>query len=96
MALALGREMIQFGMALSPDIAEFVQYMSVPIPDYSERLKAAFVKEYDEFYGQGYRGDQLFSALLFFVTGSSTEFEMQCAALGVLAYMFSMCEVFEP
>jgi len=89
------QKLLQIGSALNNDVAEFVQFMSVADAQFSERLKAAFVTEYDTLHQTGFRGDDLFEALLVFVTGVSPEFEVQCAALGVLAYMFIMCEVFE-
>lgn len=89
------RNLLRIGTSLFPDIASFIQFMSVPDPQFAERLKAAFVNEYDKFFQEGYRGDALFEALLIFVNGASPDFDIQCAALAVLAYMFVMCEVFE-
>lgn len=86
---------VQIGAALHNDIADVIQKMTVVDAQFSERLRAAFVNEYNTFYEKGHRGDSLFEALLDFVTGVSPDLIDRCAAVGVLAYMFVMCEVFE-
>lgn len=66
-------------------------------PDYnfSERLRAGFVKKYRELKSDSLEGDALFYALLEFASNSSSDFKMQSAGLSVLTHFFEICEVFE-
>lgn len=66
-------------------------------PDYqfSERLRAGFVKKYGEFKSNGLEGDPLFYALLEFASNNSSDFKLQSAGLSVLTHFFEICEVFE-
>lgn len=66
-------------------------------PDYqfSERLRAGFVKKYSELKSDELEGDSLFYALLEFASNNSSDFKMQSAGLSVLTHFFEICEVFE-
>lgn len=66
-------------------------------PDYnfSERLRAGFVKKYKELKSDGLEDDSLFYALLEFASNNSSDFKMQSAGLSVLTHFFEICEVFE-
>jgi hypothetical protein len=88
--------MLKLGFAKAKDVERFVQYMAVADSKFPERLKAGFVAKYNELESQGIQGDGLFEGLKLFATGQSGEFDVQCAGLAVLSYMFEKCEVFKP
>lgn len=87
---------LTLGLSVFNEVEGFVQSFTRLDPHFPERLKAGFVKRYNEFLAQGITGDALFTALHDFSSSSSSNFERQGAGLGVLCYLFQKCEVFEP
>jgi hypothetical protein len=63
---------------------------------FPERLKAGFVKRYEECLAHEINGDALFETLHDFASSGSSNFERQAAGLALLCYLFQKCEVFEP
>ena len=61
----------------------------------SRRLRAGFVKRYEELRGEGLDGDDLFMALWLFASRGKADPKMQAAGLALLVYLFEKCEVFE-
>lgn len=61
----------------------------------SRRLRAGFVKRYEELRGEGLDGDDLFMALWLFASGSRADPKTQAAGLALLVCLFKKCEVFE-
>lgn len=76
-------------------VGSFVENMVNVIPDFPERLKAGFVKEYQRLRAAGFKGNALFSALHDFSCNRSLDYDLQAAGLAVLYYLFEKCEVFE-
>lgn len=76
-------------------VGSFVENMVNVIPDFPERLKAGFVKEYQKLRAAGFKGNALFSALHEFSCNRSLDYDLQAAGLAVLYYLFEKCEVFE-
>lgn len=76
-------------------VGGFVENMVNVIPDFPERLKAGFVKEYQRLRAAGFKGDALFNALHEFSCNRSLDYDFKAAGLAVLYYLFEKCEVFE-
>jgi hypothetical protein len=93
---ARSQRMMKTGLGMAKEVESFVQHMSVAYPQFPEALKAGFVDEYNRGIRDGLSGDALFASLKLLATGVSSDFELQCAGLGVLTYMFHKCEVFSP
>lgn len=89
------RSGIALGMLKRGEVQQFLQKQAAIMPEFPNRLRAGFVRKYDELYGQGERGDVLFLSLREFAAGPRANPLMQDAALAVLTYLFEVCEVFE-
>ncbi|MEH2285450.1 MAG: hypothetical protein V7K90_29735 [Nostoc sp.] len=76
-------------------VGNFVENMVNIIPDFPERLKAGFVKEYQRLQAAGLKGNALLDALHEFSCNRSSDYDLQAAGLAVLYYLFEKCEVFE-
>lgn len=76
-------------------VSSFVENMVNVIPDFPERLKAGFVREYQRLRATGLEGNDLFNALHTFSCNRSSDYDLQAAGLAVLYYLFEKCEVFE-
>lgn len=76
-------------------VSRFVENMINIIPDFPERLKAGFVKEYCRLREEGLKGNTLLDALHEFSCNCSTDYDLRAAGLAVLYYLFEKCEVFE-
>ncbi|HAX80618.1 MAG TPA: hypothetical protein DCY88_33475 [Cyanobacteria bacterium UBA11372] len=76
-------------------VSSFVDNMVNVIPDFPERLKAGFVREYQRLRTTGLEGNALFNALHAFSCNRSSDYDLQAAGLAVLYYLFEKCEVFE-
>ena len=76
-------------------VSSFVDNMVNVIPDFPERLKAGFVREYQRLRSTGLEGNALFNALHTFSCNRSSDYDLQAAGLAVLYYLFEKCEVFE-
>ncbi|MEW6608369.1 MAG: ABC-three component system protein [bacterium] len=82
------------GMTQVKQVADFIN--KVPDIEFSDRLKAGFVNEYNKLKNiDGFMGDDLFDALVGFASGESSDFKQKAAGLAVLVYLFEKCEVFE-
>jgi hypothetical protein len=76
-------------------VSSFVENMVNVIPDFPERLKAGFVREYQRLRATGLEGNDLLNALHTFSCHRSSDYVLQAAGLAVLYYLFEKCEVFE-
>lgn len=76
-------------------VGKFVENMVNVIPDFPERLKAGFVKEYQRLQAAGLKGNALLDALHEFSCNRSLDYDLRAAGLAVLYYLFEKCEVFE-
>lgn len=76
-------------------VSSFVENMINVIPDFPERLKAGFVREYQRLRAAGLKGNVLLNALHEFSCSRSPDYDLQAAGLAVLYYLFEKCEVFE-
>ena len=55
---------------------------------YGDRLRSGFVKQYEELFNQGLRGDALFYPLWDFATNGERDFKIKTAGLSVLVFFF--------
>jgi hypothetical protein len=87
--------MIMLGTGKSLEVEEYLTETSKIDTRFPERLKAGFVAEYNRLLIDGFEGDNLFEALLFFSSRNKRDFLHQAAGLAVLVYLFHKCEIFE-
>ena len=85
---------IQMGMVKAREVQQFLVEMAKLDDEFPERLRAGFVRRYQEHLAEGVEGDALFVALRSFAAGDGS-FRKQAAGLAVLVYLFETCEVFE-
>lgn len=87
--------LLTMGLSKSKEVHNFVQQFALVDADFPERLKAAFVSEYDRLRREGVAGDLLFESMRQFACAGTSDFRRQAAGLAVLSYLFECCEVFE-
>jgi len=77
--------------------AKLIEHYLNKHPDiqFANRLKAGFVKKYEELCKIDFEADMLFYELLDFASNYSSDFKQTAAGLSVLAYFFEKCYVFE-
>lgn len=63
--------------------------------DYSDKLRKAFVDNYERLKEEGLTGDNLFYALMNVAANGNSDARYMAAGLNVLVYYFHLCEVFE-
>lgn len=83
------------GFSQARQVREFVAMMAARDPDWPERLKAGFVREYRSLKARGVDGDSLYQGLCLFARADHSEMSYWAAGLAVVAYLFETCEVFE-
>ncbi|MBX9255310.1 hypothetical protein [Desmonostoc muscorum] len=76
-------------------VGKFVENMVNVIPDFPEKLKAGFAREYHNLRAAGLTGNALLDALHEFSCNRSLDYDLRAAGLAVLYYLFEKCEVFE-
>lgn len=86
---------IRIGLEQEHMVRRYVEHQLVLDSKYPERLLMPLRSRYDNRISIGYNGDQIFYDLWLFAYGDKTEFRLHTAALGVLAYYFERCEIFE-
>lgn len=86
---------LTMGMGKVWEVNRFVETFATLNPDFPERLRAGFIREYERLRAEGVEGDALFEALYNFSSGHSTDIRKVAAGLAVLSYLFWKCEVFE-
>ena len=91
------RSRLTITMALSVArlVGEFVQNEALLDPDYPERLKSGFLKEYYRLRYDGFVGDDLFDMMCEFAQRGMKKQGVRSAGLAVLIYLFEKCDVFE-
>jgi hypothetical protein len=89
-------QMILMGMTQVRQVASFVEKITIIDSEFTNRLIAGFVSEYQRLLNEeGEKGDSLFERLLEFSSAGSNDFKQRAAGLSVLVYLFEKCEVFE-
>ncbi|GEM_PF-1765672 len=83
------------GVIQAKMVAKYVENQINVIPDFPEKLKAGFAKEYDNLREAGLKGNALLDALHEFSCNRSSDYELRAAGIAVLYYLFEKCEVFE-
>ena len=92
------RKKILTGIASFSQVEKFITMMTAFKPDFGNRLAAGFKKIYYGGVADGLKKDELFdfvhsSALA--EAGPVNNDALQVAVLSVVAYLFSLCEIFE-
>jgi len=90
-------QLITLGMNRVELVRNFINRMNqIMDPDFGDRLKEGFVKEYHRLRIENHRdGDEIFEDLFDYASRNSGNFLERAAGLTVLAYLFEECEVFE-
>jgi hypothetical protein len=94
---------MRVGLSQAPQVIDFIRRQAQLSSRFPDRLRAGFIKQYDELLAAGKSGDDLFFALLDYGTNSAVSpqtltqriFVMQAAAAAVLCHLFEVCDVFE-
>lgn len=84
---------ITMGMSNNSTIEEYLNRH--PDPSFSVQLTNIMANKYRELKALGLDSCEIFSELWNFASGNHTDFTYQAAGLGILAYFFEQCEVFE-
>jgi hypothetical protein len=87
---------LQMGSLRFLDVEDFVARTAQADAGYGDRLRQGFQQRYDGLVADGVLGDALFEALVDWASGSSTDFDRIAAALAVVTYLFTICDLFEP
>jgi hypothetical protein len=87
---------LQIGSLRFLDVEDFVARTTQADAGYGDRLRQRFQQRYDDLRGHGVLGDALFEALVDWAAGISTDFDRIAAALAVVTYLFTICDLFEP
>jgi hypothetical protein len=87
---------LQIGSLRFLDVEEFVARTTQSDDGFGERLKAGFRERYDSLIDGGVSGDELFEEVVDWASGGSTDFDVMAAALAVVTYLFTICDLFEP
>lgn len=66
-----------------------------PDSTFATRLTNSIVKKYNELKSQKLDSCSIFTELMKFASNGNNDFKYQAAGLGILAYFFEKCEVFE-
>ncbi|GAA4182267.1 hypothetical protein GCM10022252_07910 [Streptosporangium oxazolinicum] len=87
---------IRLGLMQAPQVSLFLTNMATHVDaDFPARLVAGFRMEYQRWWEEGLRGDDLFLLIEMFATGGAQDFEKQAAGLAVIAHLFQVCDLFE-
>lgn len=84
------QDLIKIGLSKTRFVKQYIDRNLDP--EFGERLKIGFVKQYNDLKGI-YEGDALFDLLLDFACGKSSKFKEMAAGLSVLCYFFENCDV---
>lgn len=87
---------LRMGIAGANEVERYVADLGRVDPDFSERLRAGFLKVYDGLRAEGHEGDSLFLGLVERAGGGAADFKLSAAAHSVVGYLFLTCEVFTP
>jgi hypothetical protein len=87
---------LQIGSLRFLDVEDFVARTTQSDDGFGERLRAGFRERYEVLINSGLTGNELFEELVDWAAAGSTEFEVMAAALAVVTYLFTICDLFEP
>ena len=89
----LSPKWVMMGMSQAKTVSRYMDKHSDT--ESNQRLRAGFVKRYEELRGEGLDGDSLFEVLWQFASRHKADPKIQAAGLALLVYLFEKCEVFE-
>lgn len=84
---------ITMGLSSNSTIKDYLNRH--PDPSFSTQLTNIMARKYQELKTQDLYSCEIFTELWNFASGNHTDFIYQAAGLGILAYFFEQCEVFE-
>ncbi len=87
---------LQIGSLRFLDVEDFVARTTQSDDGFGERLRAGFREHYEVLINSSVTGDELFEELVDWAAAGSTEFDVMAAALAVVTYLFTICDLFEP
>lgn len=87
------KDYITIGLTNNKTIDDYLN--KHPDSSYSDRLNCAMSEKYRELKSQGISSVDIFYELWDFASGYSDEYNMKAAGLGIVAFFFEKCEVFE-
>jgi hypothetical protein len=87
---------LQIGSLRFLDVEEFVARTTQSDDGFGERLRTGFRDRYDRLVADGLVGNELFEELVSWAAAGSSEFDVMAAALAVVTYLFTICDLFEP
>ena len=87
---------LKIGLSLTTQVQQYIENTSKLDFSFPERLKSGFIREYEALLHKGFTGDELFIAILDFASSNTIDFKRKAAALGVIAFLFVNCDLFEP
>jgi hypothetical protein len=85
--------LIQAGLLGSRQVEDFLNQNADM--GYSEKIRKAFVDNYEKLRNEGVTGDDLFYSLMNVASNGNSDSRYMAAGLNVLVYYFHLCEVFE-
>lgn len=77
------------------ETSRFVEQYAALNPDFPNQIRAGFQAEYRRLFAGGFRGDDLFVALCDFASSGSSDILRMATGIGIVGYLFELCEVFE-
>lgn len=89
------RDLLTQGFRKAQLVNAYVQHTATMHPNFPARLSSGFKNRFQSDEERGLQGDALFHSLLDFASNKSSDLRRQLAALSVLTYLFSICEVFK-
>lgn len=85
--------LLQIGLVQNRQIGDYLN--KNPDMGFSDKVKDAFVAEYNHLKSDGFKGDSLYYALHEYARANHRELAYQTAAMTIVSYYFYLCEVFE-
>lgn len=89
------RSTIAMGLGVASEVARYIESVAQTDPDFPERLKAGFLKEFWSLKHKGSSGNNLFELMCRFSQQGFQRQAQRSAGLAVLIHLFEACEVFE-
>ncbi|KAF0234319.1 MAG: hypothetical protein FD177_875 [Desulfovibrionaceae bacterium] len=84
---------VTMGLAIGHSVRDFLAGMEQTVPDFSGRLVTGLRIRYSDSYAAGYRGDDLFRAMINLIESPTPK--MKAANIAIVSYFFELCDIFE-
>lgn len=87
------REQLRGGMVGAYRVQVF--FSGYPVPDFADKVAAAFHREYEKLASSGLSSDRVYNELFRFAGGDNGDERRRAAVLAVLSYFFERCDIFK-